>query len=296
MTLEEILKTNGYTEADLESLKPMLSDSRFRNSLEQTYGALATERDTLKALDQSWNEKLEKEYNPAITAAQAEAQKARLEAAQVREQWKILKDYGYVTPEFEAEILNKAPASAAPTSTTNENFITREALNRDISKFAEVEGEAIARAIDIEIDYHHLTGKSLFDYQATIGDRTLRGMSALRAEAKSKGKQDLYGYASEKFGFAEKREQKIQEARLADENRIRQDERSKALSDFTQQYGSNPNTRFAMPSNVPAIPKPRQEQSHPFKDEGGMSSIARKEARINHALSAEAQARNGKVM
>ena len=252
MTLEQILKSKGYTDADLEALKPMLSDSRFRTSLEEQFGALETERNDFKAKYEGKETEIEdwraNVVNPRIAAAEQEAVKARQEAALLREQVQIAKDYGLI-PEGD-----KTPAPSSVSATpgneafdpSKHNLVTRD----EIGRFADLEGQAIAMASDVLEEYRYLSGgKSLYDY---VGPDGKRGMQALRTEA-VKQKMPLDQFVAQKFDFAGKRQaieakrQEEHDAQVAKE----------AVSKYVTENGANPNTRTPGPSRSPFIPRPQ---------------------------------------
>jgi hypothetical protein len=252
MTLEQILKTKGYTDADLEALKPLLSDSRFRTSMEEQFGALETERNTFKANFEAKETEIEDwrttVVNPRIAAAEQETVKARTEAAVLREQVQIAKDYGLI-PEGEKA---SAPPSASATpgneafDPSKHNLVTRD----EIGRFADLEGQAIAMAHDIGEEYRYLSGgKSLYDYVAPDGKR---GMQALRAEA-IKAKVPTDQYVAQKFDFAGKR-QAIESKRQEEHDaQVAKD----AVSKHILENGANPNTRTPGTSRSPFIPRPQ---------------------------------------
>jgi hypothetical protein len=271
--LEARLKAQGYSDADLETLRPMLSDERFRGTLE----ALAEERDTLADLNEQWKTKLDNEYNPAITRSQKEAEDARLEAARLREVVKIAKDYGYVTDE------NTPPPPPDP-KTQHPNFDpTKFVTHEDVGRFAEAEGQAIAMVADLNEEYRHLYGgKSLFDYAAQTQDgRTLRGMSALREEAKA-ARKPLNVYVAEKFKFSDKRTE-METARQKERDAQIEKE---AVAKYVAEHGGNPNMTIPAASRQPFIPAKTKDTDLPW-NRG--TPDQNKNARIERAVKREAQ-------
>ena len=251
MTLAQILKSKGYTDADLEALKPMLSDSRFRTSMEEQFGVLEAERNDFKSKYESKETEIEdwrtNVVNPRIASAEQEAVAARLETARLREEVQIAKDYGLI-PEGD-----KTPAPSSVSATpgndfdpSKHNLVTRD----EIGRFADLEGQAIAMASDVLEEYRYLSGgKSLYDY---VGPDGKRGMQALRTEA-VKAKISLDQFVSQKFDFAGKRaaiETKRQEEHDA---QVAKD----AVSKHILENGANPNTRTPGTSRSPFIPRPQ---------------------------------------
>ena len=103
-TAEQILKAQGLSDADITAMAPMLTNAAYRAAIENTVNTLETERDTYKQRDEEWQQNLDTQYTPAITRAEQDAQKARLEAAQLREQIEIAKTYGYLDDPAAKEI------------------------------------------------------------------------------------------------------------------------------------------------------------------------------------------------
>ena len=257
MKLEDILKQKGWTDQDLEAVKPLLTNDKFRSDLEAQFGVLTTERDEFKTKFEGKENEIEEwrtnVVNPRIAAAEKEAVEARLEAARLREENQIAKDYGLI-PEKPADAKPATPAVSGsapePFDPAKHNLVTRD----EIGRFADLEGQAIAMATDLAEQYRYLTnGKSLYDYVAPDGQG--RGMVALRKEA-VKNKQRLDEYVAKKFDFAglqaaiETKRQQEHDAQVAKD----------AVSKFVQENGANPNTRAANPSRMPFIP-PKQGQS-----------------------------------
>src|ERR1017187_4091308 len=222
--LEDILKAKGYADADIAALAPMLSDARFRSTLEDTYGVLESERDSLKSLNADWQRKLDEDYNPAITRAQKEMETARLEAARLRETVKIAKDFGYLTDETVAPPVPD-PNAPKPFDAKLHKVVTYD----DIGRLADQEGEAIAMAYDLGAEYSALYGgKSLIEYQGADG---ARGMRALRQEAKV-ARKNLDVYVAEKFNFSGKRTEADATRQKAHDDSIRSEERSKVAAEL----------------------------------------------------------------
>lgn len=287
MTLEQILKAKGWTDADLEAQAPMLKDQRFRSALEDTFGSVTQERDQFKTLNDQWQERLDTDYNPRMTAAEREAQQARLEAANLREQLKIAKDYGYMTPEAEAAAsaaAAEATRKAADLSNGTGYDPKKHPTFEDVGKFAEAEGEYHAVLNDLMEEYRFLTGKSLIEYEGQGGKR---GMSALRAEAKA-NRKGIDAYVPEKFDFAGKRAEMARKKQEDHDNLIRGEAEAKVRTEMAQQYG-NPLLRSALPSRQPFMPAKPGSDKQPWE----FTKKERSANRIAHAM--DVQSKSGTV-
>jgi hypothetical protein len=258
MTLEQILKSRGWSDADLESVKPLLTNDKFRSDLEAQYGAVATERDTfrtqLEAKDTEIEDWRTNTVNPRIAAAEQEAVKARTEAALLREQVQIAKDYGLI-PEGEKQSAPPTVTATAPTAFDPKQYklVTQD----DVARFADLEGQAIAMAGDLAEEYRYLSGgKSLYDYVAPDGKR---GLSALRAEA-IKSKKPLNEYVAEKMNFASLR------TSIAEKQQAERDKQisEAAVRKYIEEHGANPLTRTPNISRAPLIPVPATGGKQPW--------------------------------
>lgn len=247
MTLESLLKSNGWTDQDLADIAPMLQNAKFRATLETQYTSLASERDNFKGLNDEWQRKLDEDYNPRMTAAETEAQKARLQLAEANEKLRIAKDYGYLDGDAQAKA-DEAAAKLRPDP--NGYDPKRHPTFDDVAKFADAEAEAIAMANDLSQEYAFLSGgRSLFEYE---GQNGARGMRALRAEAKA-ARKPLETYVAEKFQFADKRTAMNAAKQKEHDDSIRREESERVRAELAQQYG-NPMLRSAVPSRAPFIP------------------------------------------
>lgn len=242
MTFEEILKSKGWTDADLNDPANKGVLDRMRPMVEEVYGAVA-ERDSLKSEYTGYRKQVEEEWTPAVNQrvldAEATALKAQEDAARLKARLEFGRSNGWV-PEEEGET-EPTPPAFDPRA---HKLVTED----DIAKFSDLEGRAIAMASDIRDEYSHLTGKSLFDYTGRDGKR---GMVALREEA-IQARKPLDSYVAEKFNFSGLRQQKEEEAKAAWERKIREEERTRTTQELASRYGT-PNLRPAVPSRQPLV-------------------------------------------
>lgn len=272
--LEEILKSKGYSDADIEAMAPMLADQRFRTSLETHFGDLERELDVWKAKDQVWDDWREKTANPAIAAAERTAAEARLEAARFKEEAKIARDYGLVPKDDKppADPSVSDPSKGTPFNPKDHKLVTEDDLHSAYARFATAEGEAIVRAQDLADEYRYLSGgKSLYEY---VGKDGKRGLTALREEALEK-KQRVEDYVATKFDFAGLRNAASKKIQDEHDEKIRAEERAKMAT----QYG-NPMLRTPMPSNQPFIPPKHEGGKQPWE----IPAQERRNQRLERAL------------
>src|SRR5512147_1159774 len=198
--LEEVLRAKGYSDTDLEALKPMLTDAKFRSTLEDSLGEVESERDKFKGEAEGWSSWYKDTGLPTVEKALKDAQDARATAAAHEARLKTLQEQGLIKiAEETGEKVTPKPPEAPVFDPKAHNLVTMD----DVTKFADAEGEAIASAQDLAAEYHELFGKSLFSYQGADGSR---GFRALRKEALA-AKQPISQYVAGKFKFDERRQE-----------------------------------------------------------------------------------------
>lgn len=261
-TAEQILRAQGLNDADIAAMSTLLSDARYRAAIETPFNALETERDTWKTRSDEYEQLRETEYLPAVTRAEQEAIKARREAADLREQVAIAKTFGYLdTPESKAAEEEAARRAAAnnPANNQSSGFNPDDPKFRDFAgRFSTAEGDAMAMYNFVAEEYRLLNGQSINDYKAEIDGRTVRGMPALRAQAR-KANKALDLFAEETFNWNGKRADLAQKRETEREEAIRRDEREKIA--LTQPMNGNPMTGRPMLSRAPFIPTPDPAKS-----------------------------------
>jgi hypothetical protein len=277
--LEDILKADGWTDADIAAQATLLNDPKFRASVEKTYGILETENAAYKTENQKWADWHEKDGKELIALYEKERADAVALAGSLEARLKLAEKDGFA-PKREEPNPNPNPNPAAG----NEPFDAKKAgvVTWDEAKrLMQAEGEAMALVQDLTMEYQYLTGKSLLDYTYNTQDgRTLRGMTALRAESMANKAPDIRTFAETKFGFQAQRDRIAAEQKAKAEEAIRADERNKIIG----QYG-NPNTRPLMPSNEPFIPRPASaEAKHPWEQPAQERTRARVERAIQTQL------------
>ncbi|HKS72072.1 MAG TPA: hypothetical protein VJQ82_02675 [Terriglobales bacterium] len=247
--LEDILKAQGWTDEDLAAQATVLNDPKLRAGLETAYSGMETTLESFKTENASWA-KWKEDTTPLMELLEKDRTDARAEAASLRERLKLAEENGFAPRRDDPApaAVNPQPSAFDPKA---HKLVTEDQLRDGYAKFADMEGDAIAMANDLALEYHELTGKSLLEYSATDSEgRTLRGMRALRREALA-AKQPLDKFVAQKFDFAGKRAAQESVRQKAAEDAIRADERSKVAA----QYG-DPNVRPLMPSANPFLPKP----------------------------------------
>lgn len=259
MKLEDILKARGFTDADLTAAATLLGDQRFRGAIETHMTALQTERDAFATENQNWVTWNQSTNAPRVQQLVDQTAELTGRSASLEARLRAI-DPSYAggapaggAPERGGAPAGGAPAGGAPAAGSEfdpkkYNLLTED----DASTFAVGMGDSIAIANNLAEEYRELTGNSMFRYEATIDGRLMRGMVALREEAK-RAKQLLPDFIESKFDFSGKRAAAATKAREEMEAQIRLDERKKVMGEM-----GNPNARPLMPSAQPFIPR-RQE-------------------------------------
>lgn len=270
--LEDILKSKGYTDADLTALAPMLTDQRFRSTLEETYSAVETERDTYRAKDAEWERWRTDVANPRIAQTEQEAAMARRRAADFEEQLKIAKDWGLIQAETDP---NKGqPIAEKPPVQSSEQFDPKKhnlLTTNDAKYFAIAQGKAMAAYQDMSAEHFTLFGKPLEGFEQMFDEFSTRAARDPNTTLKAVWEQ--------KHNVPAKRAE-VQAARQkAAEDAIRADERAKMAAQF-----GNPALRTNMPSVQPFIPV-RANDGDPWTK----TAQERKAQRIQAALRSQSQ-------
>lgn len=266
-TIEEILRSKGYSDEDLKSMDTLLKDTKFRGAIEGSYGELESNYTKAKGEADQWANWYQETATPTLNKHLKEAADARAEAAQVRERLKFLQEQGLaelagdqVDPKKVQQVQQQQQqASPEAFDPKKYNLVTEE----QIRQYADQEGDAIAMAQDIASEHYQLFGEPL------------RGFRDLRKEAIQQRKS-VHQLWEEKFKVGAKREE-IEAKRKADyEAKIRADERSKTISEI-----GNPMTRPPSTSNNPFVVKRGDSQG---KQPWESNPNERAASRVNHAL------------
>lgn len=282
MKLEEILKAQGLSDEDITALAPSLGDVKLRGTLEAAYGTLTGTIDSYKKENAGWADWHETHGKPTLALYEKDMTDAKAEAASLRERLRLAEANGFA-PKRDDPNPNPNPSNPNPIvdpfDPKKHNLVTHD----DVRKLADMEGQAITMAADLNEEYRYLTGgKSLIDYETNVDGRTVRGMTALRTEAIA-AKQPLNQYVATKFDFDGKRKAIADAARLKAEEAIRADERGKIAA----QYG-NPESRPLVPSSQPFIPRREGvpgggEAKQPWE----IPAQDRRNARISNAMQSQ---------
>lgn len=283
--IEDVLKAQGFTDAEIAANATLLADPKLRGALESSYSKLEETLTSFKTENDRWASWHQTEGKPILDLYEKERNDARAELAAARERLRIAEEAGFVpTSSHAAPPANQPPANQpaanqpAPFDPKAHKLVTTD----DIARYADLEGDAIAMMQDLSEEYRKLTGgQSLLDYSTTDAEgRVMRGARALRQEALKAGKR-MDQYVAEKFDFAGKRQAAADAQRKAAEDAIRADERAKLAKEF-----GDPNLRPMMPSRDPFIPRSAEGKvTHPWEND--QTAAQRRAERLNRAMATQ---------
>lgn len=275
-TAEQILKAQGLADADITAL---LANPLMRTAIENPFNALESERDTLVTRNQEWESLHKDKWTPALSAAEDDARKARLEAAELRERVKIAKEYGYLDDDGDRkaqeaiDAAKRAALAAQPGGFNEDDPRFREFAG----KFSRAEGDAIAMHGFLSEEYRLLNGGSVNDYRGADGKR---GLIALRAEAQT-AREPIDVYMSKKFDWDGKRREQDAKRQSEHDSEVGR----KAVEEYALKHGANPMTNTPMPSRNPFVPMTAREGKQPWDNPNAKSD------RLQRAYQTETKAR-----
>lgn len=297
MTLEELMKAKGFTDAEIREHAPMLKNAKFRQALEAELGqvsTLRTERDALQkdvADMNKWYEetalpgtqkaldaKIAAERTAAVARGEAEAAKAEIKALQDAGLYKVAKQQGADPP---SPVNHPDPDNPADPGNGNPAFDPNKYVSReDFDTVYSRVGESIAMVGDILDDHRDLFGQRLpggmgqlrKDYAAAIRNREISSELNIR------------DYWERKFKVEDRRSELAAEERQKAEEQIRKDEREKVLSEV-----GNPMTRTAIPSQHSFVIRKKQNEDGTDVLPWQSSKGERRSARLKKATQLAAQ-------
>lgn len=269
MTLEQILKAEGWSDEDIAASATLLQNDRFRATLEKQYNTVAQERDFLN----DWRETT---ANPHIAQVEAREIAARQESARLRELVQIAKDYGVPGVEVESRPANpqQPPNPAQPRDPNTGEFVNRQYLDQYGRDFALGQRKAMAQYVDVANEHQRLFGHPLESFEALLSDVD-------NLPAHERGRLGLKDVWARKYNVEGKRA----EIKAAEQNAHDKKIRDEAVRETEQKYiqqRANPLLSTPRPSSQPFIPS-RMENNKPVMpwDE---SKGQMKERRISSAL------------
>jgi hypothetical protein len=267
-TLEEILKSDGWSDADLAASATLLQDQRFRASMEKQYGAVAAERDFLT----DWRETT---ANPHIAAVEAREVAARTEAARLAELVKIAKEYG--VPGVENPIAPPA-AAAQPRNPATGEYVDRAALDSYGRDFAMGQRKAMAQYVDISNEHQRLFGHPVESFESLLSDID-------NLPAHERGRLGLKDVWARKYNVEGKRAEIRAAEQAAHDKKIRDEAVRETEMKYVQQR-ANPLLRTPAPSTQPFIPTRMGEGNKPVQPWEEPKGVM-KERRISSALKSQ---------
>lgn len=267
-TLEEILKSDGWSDADLAASATLLQDQRFRASMEKQYGAVAAERDFLT----DWRETT---ANPHIAAVEAREVAARTEAARLAELVKIAKEYG--VPGVENPVAPPAAAAQSRNPATGE-YVDRAYLDNYGRDFAMGQRKAMAQYVDISNEHQRLFGHPVESFESLLSDID-------NLPAHERGRLGLKDVWARKYNVEGKRAEIRAAEQAAHDKKIRDEAVRETEMKYVQQR-ANPLLRTPAPSTQPFIPTRMGEGNKPVQPWEEPKGVM-KERRIGSALKSQ---------
>ena len=244
--LEDVLKAQGFTDADIAAAAPLMGDAKFRGAVEAYVGQKEQALADFWQENDRWADWAEKVNKPEVDGLKSQKLELVSRTGSLEARLKAL------DPTFQpGQPAERKVEPGGDFDPTKHGLLTEKTFEEKVAQYAAAQGTAIAMANDLGSEYKRLTGSDMLDYQTQDTDgRSLRGMTALLHEARV-NRIPLPDYIEKKFDFAGKRAQATEAAKKASEDAIRKDERMKVMGEF-----GNPNTRQMMPSQHSLIPPP----------------------------------------
>lgn len=254
-TLEQLLEASGLTAEEMDAVKPMLSNAKFRQSLEGELRQIDTLNETIEA-DKKW-------YNeqavPAVKNAQKDAADARAAQAAAEARLKQAQKYGleHVAGEEEKPNVEVKPAAGAAVDTSK--FVSQDQLLEMAGK----ETDGMALLADLSDSHHEL-----------FGNRLNRRELINKWKANGRG-TSLEQFWEQTYNVPAKRKEMSDAAAAKHDADIRADERRKVMSE-----GGNPMTRPAVNSLNPFTKARDANTKQPWE----MTDAEKRAARVSKVV------------
>jgi hypothetical protein len=263
MALRDVLKAKGFTDADLETLTPLLSDPR----LEDYVGGLETRASEAESLNGSWDKKFTDEFGPAMRKMEDRLITESRRAADYEAQLKLAKDWNLLPAD--PAPASPAPPNGNPLPPDPSKFLTRADFDAAVNQFSDAHGFALAMSANLALEYQQLMGQSVLSYTTETSDgRTLRGMEAFRQETMQASKRagrniGMNEFVAQKFDFAGKRAALEAKGRQEHEDAVGRDAVAKFIREHPE--SANPFTRPPVTSLSPFLERASGDKKLPWE-------------------------------
>ena len=245
-TIEQRLSAKGYTQQEIDDLKPLLTNTKFRNDLETELNMAEQASSDLNDYDNWFTKEITPEHEALIKRAEdAEAEAAAAKARMEFWQKKGMDKQGDQQLRSEADRTAEAARKAREDAGGKGNSDMSKYVSTDVFKDAfERAGEAIADATDLVADFGQLyPGQRL-------------NMKAMRDEAKA-AKMPVRAYVENKYSFATKRAELERSARQKEIDDAVKAKEQELILKFA---GSNPNLAVGSQSPSPLVARKQQDK------------------------------------
>jgi hypothetical protein len=238
MDIRAQLKNEGWTEEEIgdfvKNQKALAAIEKFSQKAEQGETAFLKAQQIQQDL-KTWNDTT---VTPYVTAADQKVAAANAKLAAVTTHLKSLKDAGYDIPDSYLESSPAAPPAATPPPAARGNsdeLLNYAKANMALISMSERARDLLGHGLDVENEYEDF-GKN-----------------------KRPG-ENLRGYITRKYDLETLAAKRETEKKQKYEDGIRQEAAKKAVEEYQQKHGSNPDTILPAASKVDRIVRDRGDK------------------------------------